>query len=655
MKIKIQGMKYWLWPIVFSIAGYFHVTKKLNRPVHPDAEHVYLPAAQAWLEQGWSFLLSPESYRVVPLAYLWPALWGAEPESIRLANIGLWIGCVFFIWNTCHQISGRLAGLIALILFASHPLIPGYFATELTEPVFLFGLFGWIYAISRILGGGHFFDWTAVAIGAASLCITLLSRPVLQIIAPAIFLLATIIYFISQTKKQSNISKINEVRTISLQIAASTGAGLVLPILLILKNGLVFGLWGLGTGSGTGLYLGTNPLFQGGEPAFLGFEYDINLLSTILTGNGDHLSLTGDRIAREAAIWQVSMMSFMEKIEFFIQKIWWWAFHHPAQMGYGGVLRKIRFIEAAVIIFQTAWLTRIIFQSIHTRKGLSQPAISRSDIFSIFLLGMLALMLAQLIPILYNNRYSAGLLDPWVIFLTALGSARLMKSIHWSSHFGKDSWNISLKPRTAGSMNPFLAFIALVFISIVAGNYLSKKPETTSIRPHHMGSTKAIAEVTDGSRTDTYGLVSQGGKQWKSTEEVSALHILLDQTQVNAIKLANPLNAAWESVVAVSTPGKKSCKKLEMALRLENGAIIQPKNTRPLTLSVRADGKPQKIVVHANREMRPQAISSLRMIFHCPLGTHISWESTRFLESRHMHDAAAHIKASANMTGSPKP
>lgn len=629
----------WLCPVYFIVFGFVGIKNGLHGPVHPDAEHVYLPAAQAWIEQGWSFFLSPESYRVVPLAYLWPALWGADPVSIRLANVGLWAGCVVFIWCTCRNMWGYLAGFVALAIFATHPLILGYFSTELTEPIFLFGIFGWIYSVSRMIGSEKSIDWIAVGIGAASLCVTLLSRPVLQIVAPGIFLLALSFYVVcGYSKNASNGVEENGARCIYFQLAVSTGMGLLIPIALVLKNGFVFGLWGLGTGAGTGLYLGTNPLFQGAEPAFLGLDYDVNILARILTGDDDHLALAGDRAAREAAMWQIFRMPFMEGFLFFAKKFWWWMVHHPAQMGSGGVLRKIRFIEWAIVLIYSVVVLKAVVAG--ARKGMADRAMDlKNALFSAFLLCMLMVMLAQLLPILYNNRYGAALLDPWIILLTSFGVAWFAKTVRVRVRIRKNSWAVSLRSGIGNSTGWFVFSILFVLLAVVAGNYFSRRPEKIQINPLSMGSKKTIFEIMDVSRASGQKMQEQGEGQWVSTEHVSVLHIAIDKQQVDAIAQANPFNAVWESDFSIAAPDGRSCKNVEAALRLENGEVVQPHNTRPLILAVRADGVPQKIVFHANHEMRPQAIASLRVVFHCPAGTRIRWGGTRFVESRHIHDA----------------
>ena len=70
----LPSLVQWLLPAIATLIGWHTFSKRFGYPVHTDAELTYLPAARAFLEQGWAYLLNPESYRVVPLAYLWPAL-----------------------------------------------------------------------------------------------------------------------------------------------------------------------------------------------------------------------------------------------------------------------------------------------------------------------------------------------------------------------------------------------------------------------------------------------------------------------------------------------------------------------------------------------------------------------------------------------------
>ena len=84
----------WIIPVGTCIYGYKYILARFHNPVMFDPQYTYLPAAKSLIEQGWSFFASPASYRVAPLTYLWPALWGADPSSIRIAHMGIWTACV---------------------------------------------------------------------------------------------------------------------------------------------------------------------------------------------------------------------------------------------------------------------------------------------------------------------------------------------------------------------------------------------------------------------------------------------------------------------------------------------------------------------------------------------------------------------------------
>ena len=115
-----------------------------------DPQYTYLPAAKSLIEQGWSFFASPASYRVAPLTYLWPALWGADPSSIRIAHMGIWTACVCLLWHTCKNLAGATAAVISMVLLLLTPQLLLYFPSEMSEPLYLLGFFGWIHAMSAL-------------------------------------------------------------------------------------------------------------------------------------------------------------------------------------------------------------------------------------------------------------------------------------------------------------------------------------------------------------------------------------------------------------------------------------------------------------------------------------------------------------------------
>ena len=123
------------------------------------------------------------------------------------------------------------------MLLLLSPELVRYFPTEMTEPLYLFGLFGWMHAMARlVINREH--SPAVITQGALMLATTLLSRPVLQLIAPAALLACLCYLAYSLLLKQKDPHSIH--RQCISSIGWSLGLGLVLPLALAIKNGWVF-------------------------------------------------------------------------------------------------------------------------------------------------------------------------------------------------------------------------------------------------------------------------------------------------------------------------------------------------------------------------------------------------------------------------------
>lgn len=646
-----QGIKSseWIWPLLACIVGWRFIALHLDAPILIDPLYTYLPAARAFLDQGWSFFLTPESYHVTPLAYLWPALWGVDPTWIRIANMGLWGGCVWFLWRTSRLIGGHRAGIVAMLLLL-YPELVRYFPSEMTEPIYLFGIFGWLYAIARILIN-HERSIFVMAQAAIMLTITLLSRPVLQLIAPAIILAcwSTLAYWaIARKLEKQTWGTAWHQRTSTITWGISLG--LILPLALVVKNGITFGLWGLGTGSGIGLYLGTHPLFQGAEPAFLGFGFDVNTLVALSTHSGNPLSLVSDQAIRQAALWNIQSMSVTEVVVFFSRKLWWWLAHHPAQIdSFGSALRKIRLFELITLTTCIVWLAYRMFRRYRGASCAAEPkssvitATQSSQLaFAAFLLAIFLTMLAQLLPILYNSRYSSVLLDPLLILLTAFSVACLTSSVRFQFSCRKNCWRFRLTSHQGVGIWPVITLIIAIPVTTLITNNLVRNREHNVVDPMQMGKTLPHLHITARDRIQTYGLEIKGDYAWRVTESPAALQVNLKKNDIEKIFSANLFNALWSTEIALHSDGKR-CEGAEISYQTHDGKILQPHYKRPLLLPLKTDGLFTNLVTHANHELRPNIPGSLRIVLHCPVGTLVQWRSTELLESRHAWDAAAHI------------
>lgn len=641
----------WAWPLLGCVIGWLRIYPQMKGGLHPDAEYVYLPAARALLDQGWSFFASAASYRVAPLGYVWPALWGADPVWIRGANCVLWAGCVVATWRCATLLGGLRAGGVAIALLALHPELVKYFPTELTEPIFLFGLFGWLWTIAEWLIGQN--ETPALrASSAAFLTLTLLSRPVLQLLVP-LGLLGTLI--LAWHWRRSAQPHWLAAARLCRQMAWMLATSLALPVVLTLKNGLLFGLWGLGTGAGTGLYLGVHPLFQGTEPAFLGLAYDINDLVLKITGNRDHLTLAADHAASLAAWIQIGNLSFGEGFAFFSRKLWWWMAHHPASLAvHGNALRTIRLFEwlalAACTIHMT-WLWRhkgwatfrhrlpTPYSSALTTAP-PQGLAERQLLMWLFLAGIGGLVLAQLLPILYNSRYSSALLDPWLLLLTSFSTAYFLHPYRFVGGRRPSRWHLALvgrNPETCQRVNLWPGVItlpALFVIAVLCFNTI-RRYEVVAIDSNHIGAHRERLVFSDHAGLSASGMARQPDGQWRITESPAVLALSVSAEEVASLRQQRRYNALWEVHMAIQSKRINQC-------RIAHVTYTDPelRTARPVSLvNLRADGQPRLYTVHANADLRPDAAGDLRLTFHCPMDTLVRWNGARLLESLYTEHA----------------
>lgn len=650
-KHRASFLKLWFWPLLGCVIGWKHILEGLNDPVHTDALNTYLPAARALLDQGWAFLGTPASYRVVPLGYAWPALWGADPVWIRWANCGLWAGCVLAAWRCAILLGGLRAGVVTVLLLALHPELITYFPTELTEPIFLFGLFGWLWTLAEWLIGRNESRQLQVC-SAFFLTVTLLSRPVLQLLVPLLLVgTLALAWHLRTSQRATHGVTVRLCRQMALTLALS----LVIPGLVVLKNGFFFGLWGLGTGSGTGLYLGIHPLFQGAEPAFLGFDYDINDLVFMMTGDPDHLSLQGDRAAKAVALAQLSAMSVGEALTFFARKLWWWTAHHPASLlAHGSVLRKVRLFEWFALIVCTSHMLWVLWKNGWADLCRRLPApgwpaaqVARAEstairqiIIWVLLCGLGGLLLAQLLPILYNSRYSSALLDPWLMLLTGFSVAYLTTPYQLRASWGRSRWHLSFVGRKIGTSQRArlwpgaLTVPAVLVFAVVAFNTI-RRYEVVAIDAASTGPNRSRLTLTAAADISSNGMTKLRDGKWLMTESPAALVIPVSADQVAALQIEPPYNALWDIGLTIRSEKIRDC-------RFADVGYTQPATAVPghvSRLRLHADNTLRRYAVHANRDLRPAAPGDLRIALHCPVGTTVQWHGARLLESLYAESA----------------
>jgi hypothetical protein len=263
-------------------------------------------------------------------------------------------------------------------------------------------------------------------------------------------------------------------------------------------------------------------------------------------------------------------------------------------------------------------------------------------------LGILLALLAQLLPILYNSRYSTAILDPWLIPLAGFSLARITNPVRCRLKIQKYRWSIlfaSSKEKTLSTITISLLFI---LASTEASFHLAQKIDRVAVDGLHPGPTLVLSEISSATSIHTSGMVKKTDHAWQIIESPAAIMIRADQKDVNQLSNTNLGNALWDTEMALSAKQKKDCRHAEISYQTATGEIKQPQYRLPLLLKLDADGKFHHLTTHANQEMRPLQPGSLRIVLHCPVGTIVQWRSTKLLESIYATDAAAHLHKQIN-------
>ena len=622
----------WVAPLGVCIYGWHDILLHFHDPILPDPLITYLPAARDFLDQGFAFLLSPTSYRVAPLTYLWPALWGADPALIRLAHMGVWAACVFFLWQSCLWLGGKVCALIALGLLLLTPQLLLYFPSEMSEPLYLLGFFAWLHALAALFLRRTPTRWY-VAQAALALTVMLLTRPVFQLMAPAALL--GCLAFMAWGRRLPWALPPELGPHYVRPIAWSLFLGLLLPLCFVIKNGLLFGLWGLGTGAGAGLYLGLHPLTQGTEPGFLGFTFDINSLIWGLAPHNDHLDLAGERIARAAAIWQLKDMTASQALLFFGQKTWWWLAHQPMELKrFGSILRNVRIFELLAIFSALIFL----FRQFRKNRAFVQTRRPSIAFFATILL-IAAALLVQFLPILHNARYSATFFDPLFIIATSLALAWLIFPAKFPASANRRNTAIYY----ATSLARTTLLFTLLTVCTVAILTLARRVESIAIHPALTGYTTPLFHTDDIRLVQISGALATGEKEWITTKDPAVLHVAIFENVIKTISKPLPLHVIWETRVKIQTPSKEKCNYVDSGYLTGRGVFMQSDVKFPLRLKVKSSPHEQVLLTHANYDMRPQEPGQYQLQFLCPVGTKIQWISTRLLESTQTQEATKNI------------
>ena len=605
--------------------------------VNGDAYWTYLPNARRLLEHSWSFLTTdPSSYYVAPLGYMWAALWGADPARIQLANCVLFLISILLMWRCATLLGGLLAGVVATALLAYFPMLASIVSQVLTESLFLFGLMLCMTgAIEYTLGNRR--PRTMLGLFSIGLAITLLSRPVLQlfalgglVVALAFTILATRSAYPPQGITARFAQRINH------RLCAALLAALMLPAAVVVKNGLCFGVWGMGTGAGSGLYYGLNPYKMGLEPVYSGFKYDAGItpLTAAPETKGHPLTREADNINARVAVDIAKNTSIRDNAVFFAGKLKAWLFYSTPELHMDPKLRRLRTFEwISIVLAALALAIRAIRnptqaqQQLPVTKGTKGTSDEKLVVLSLLLLMVLGMAL-QLTPVLYNTRYNIFFLEPWLMLLCGVSTAVLLQIPTRPIHTGTSAaylWWLKWVPQK-------ILIVLLLAVLPLALTRHAVRNENWSMDPYRPGPVQMLLDRDAmGPMRAINAMPLQEGK-WRLQANPATLIIPLRVPDPASLAPHKVMDAIWRLRFAIAAPETpRACRKA--ALQLSNGhppeGWYRPETTLPLQL----DGAPHTYAFHGNDNLRPAGDGELRVSFSCPPGTVVTWNGAELLRS----------------------
>ena len=605
-----------------------------------DAFWTYLPNARKLLEHPWAFLTNdPASYHVAPLGYIWPALWGAHPALIQLANCMLFLASILLLWRAATRLGGMWAGIVSTALMVFHPDLTSYIPQVLTESIFLFGLL--LFTTATI---EYALDKTrprlSLGLAALGLTITLLSRPVLQLFVLAALMAGLFFWALSAWRPpHPGTTRAALSQALNRGVCLALLAAIFLPAAVIVKNGLSFNLWGMGTGAGSGLYYGVSPFKMGLEPVYSGFKYDAGItpLTVAPETKGHPLILESDRINGRVALDIVKNTSVQDNVGFFAKKLKAWFFYSTPELSMSSKLRGIRTFEWLVIGLATLALAA---RFIRRQKiaGLCLPGTPGMDqqkltLLIVILLGVSGMGL-QLAPVLYNTRYNTFFMEPWLVLLAGVGTAILLQRPE-SGIFA--AWPATRKLHWLGTRVAIVLVLAWVPVALTK---YSLRHETWGMDPYRPGPVEVTLDrAAMGTLHATNAAPHENGK-WRLEANPATLHLPLQVTSPDALRPEKIKDAMWRLRIGVTPPEGEAPRACRKALvTYSRGYGPQDWYEPEPALYLHLDGAPHTYAIHGNDDLRPAGSGDLSITFHCPPGTVVQWVGAELLRSA-LPDAA---------------
>ena len=639
----------WTWLLLVSavaVRGLYKVYVRSVGMVNGDAEWIYLPGGRKLLEDPLIFITTDIlSYSVAPLGYVWSAVWGGNELAIKLANCGLFIICIFLVWRIALRLGGTVAAVSATAIWVTTHTLLHAIPQVLTEAMYMFGFLLLVFGlVEAIVSGNPRIRWFAAA--SLGLTITLLSRPVLQYVVLGVLALMAAAYAAWRIGALKNTG--SHVKVVFRRATYALLLALVLPLLVIAKNGIYFGSWSIGTGAGAGLYYGVHPLHMGEEPYYTNFQYDVgHTASTINPATRGNLEIEADRWQKQIAVHMITQTSFLDNLRFFASKARAWLLYSPIENHFDPKWREKRQLQV-ILLCAGVWLlcqTALfrgrravveIFEQLipghHARSGPHPvawtPSAQAKGMFfcCVALVLLTGGMIAQFLPILYNARYNGAFLDPLFVILGSVALAMLTRHVRILFK-GNEAGQGNLRnwPRAAGQ----IAFLLLLlFVHRAAGDW-ALRHERLSLDPHRLGPAAVVLNGDAFGPARVVGMEAKGDNGWVTRDYLSELAIRVNIPPGLSLSTGSVYEAIWRIRLQMRGDIPSACRDVAASYSQPDS----PTSTLPPRVFLSRDGKMHSYALSAGQSMRPRESGELVFKFTCPAGIKIDWGGAELLRS----------------------
>lgn len=529
-----------------------------------DAVHFYLPYAEQFLREGLSFLATEKSVYYTPLSYLYPALLGADPLNIKLANIALSCLIVVLLYRTGSLLYSKAAGIFAAFLFALSPLISVWIPTVLTEPPYLFLLTVWLWSVSEIvvIGRKGLIPVAGIALGLA-----ILARGTFIYYLYLIIIIFLIFWMIKPQQRElyRNLLYVHFL-------------ALLFPLLFIIKNWWLFDYPMFATGAGNALYFGSHPLTYGYVPTYFGLVYDDG---SVLQGMADRLSIAGDNFLKGVGFTMLAQREWADVLKSYFNKTMAFLFITKAELS--DSIFNIRSLRIAEVILSAVGLFALRRPLIRWLFG-----------------GALLYQIIIHIPVNYEHRYSVGALDLWLIVFSAAGLAHLI-----------------------ADRRPLKLAVLLMLMVTAIGYGEWHRSNSPPLMPNIMAVPHDVIWKREGNELAALqgdAVVSEGEGRYRLGGDYPAWYLPVR----NVKEIYYGANYVLSLTLSVQDAGaEKSCRGQVFYTRLDEAAFSE---SQSIFYRVPADGQRHSYHFGATLPLALTSEGDLRLSIYCPKGTMVKLE-----------------------------